>query len=436
MGITSRPKYPASGFERSTEGFRFGLDFDYAEIKDMRYRDAVASFWVDTIVSEALGDGFKIVDKEGIELPLSDEFQEYMETSNFLQEFIQLIAHTRCYGMAGCIVFESGELRAFEPEHLELEFDPKSRILSRVVATEKFGFSSIEDLPHEIELTGNKDIDAFFLVILDQRSKTFEGVSVLEKVWDLLNALWICDFMAAIYAARVGGGIKVVKGDMEKNEQDTVLASLREMTHTLKLVIPKDADFQLYTGDGQVNFDGIKGILYSSLSSATGIPMEKWRGVVGGQREGARLNRSFYYSVLKTIQDKSTAWLKRTIKLVSGLKGFGLPEKFSIEWEYKEELSEIDQANLEKIKADTASVKGNYMTGNEIREELELQPLEFFKGENEDLPMNMATKQNEIGINIDGFEQPDQPPPLEDEGKELTEEPENDQTIIEETEDE
>lgn len=399
-GVGVTPGYSPSQVDRNLEGFRFGLTFGYPQIAELRDRDPVAHFLTSGITKEALGDGFVINDSEGNEISNWSDWETFLADSKFLENFMKFISDIRAFGSAGGLIFGNGELKSFEPKTIEIFFNGTTRVMTQVICHEFFSFSNIQEIPHKIKLVNDPEIDPFIYGLIEQGSKTFEGKSVLEKVWDIINALWIIDFMAAMYAARVGAGLKIVKAGTEsKEEKDVILTDLRDLSWKGGIVIDLEDDFQLYTGEGSIDFEKLKNILYDSLASATGIPKTKWRGEVPGELSAGKINRTSYIEQTTGIQDDSQFYLRFFLKIISGMQSIPLEEGFNPSWNYKEEPTEREKSEIQLIKANAVTVTGNFMTGAEIRKEFELDDLEFFQS-TEQIPLNILIAKNNSKIAI------------------------------------
>ena len=399
--IGDTPKSGSSReLERNLESFRFGLSFDAEAIEELRARDPVAHFLTAALPQESLGDGITMFDNEMNELDNWSDWETFFTETNFLDNWILFVSDILAHGSAGAIIFESGELLSFLPKDIELFFDRDTRKITKAKCKEYFANANLEMQEHIVELVGDPELDTFIYGIIKKGAKTFQGISTLEKVWDIINALWIVDFMASLYAARVGAGIKVVKAatTVEK-EQDKILQNLRDLSYKQGIVLQLEDDFKIYTGEGSIDFEKLKNILYDSLASATGIPKTKWRGEVPGELSAGKINRSSYIDILVQIQDRSMFLLKRILRLISGLRSLPLPDDFIVEYNYKEEPTEREQSEIENIKANSFNLKANYMTGNEIREQEKLEELDFFTGSKQ-VPLAFLLKDDKFTIQL------------------------------------
>lgn len=402
--------------DRNLEGFRFGLDFSDQDIHEVRYRDPIANFLTDGITREALGDAFIIKGEDKKEIANWDEWRKFLENSAFLDNLIQHIADVRAYGSAGVLMFNTGEIKSFIPNTLRIKFDTKTREMTQATCVEKFELIGLEEDEHTIPLTGDPDVDPFHYSIIKQGEKTFKGISELQAAWDVMQSLWVVDFMAAMYAVRVGGGFKIVKAaTSDEGEKGEILQSLRDLSWKSAAVLGLEDEFQLYTGEGSIDFEKLKNILYDTLASVTGIPKTKWRGEVPGELSAGSINRSSYIDVLKQIQDATMFILRKLLKLASAFKGLDLPSKFIVEWNYKEEPTEREKAEIDGILADTFLMKANFMTGAEIREEAELDELDFFK--EKDIPLQFLLQDSSIRIQLGDDENIRTNPPVDTSGK-------------------
>jgi hypothetical protein len=405
-------KYNSTKLDRNLESFRFGLQFSDTQIAEIKVRDPIANFLTFGISQEALGDGFIIYKPNGDVIDNMEDWTDYFENTQFLDKYIKLIADSRSDGLIGCLVFEDGSFRSFIKKHLDFDFDFNTRKLNSVACHEYYDQGGLQEYIHNVELSNDPEIDPFFLVYHQMGDKTFEGKSALEPVYDIINSLWILDFMAGLYGARVAGGIKIYKvNSSDAADRATALASLRDLSYKMAMVIDNDEDFKLYTGEGTgVNFQQLKDVLFDSLVAATGIPKNKWKGELPGEPQAGKIIRKSYIEILKTIQDRSTFYLKRLLKLVANLTGRTLPDKFSIGWNFKEEPTEKEKAEVLNINSQSLVMLAKIMTGAELRTEFKLKELDYFN--NIDIPLEIFLENQKVdvkpnvGINSTGSADP------------------------------
>lgn len=439
--IESQASYNSTDYERNFSAYKPGLNINYIEFEEMRYRNPFGSALCDGITQAALGDGFDLVDEEGEELPINEAFQLHFDEVNFLQEFIQGVGHTRAYGSAGLIVFDNGELKAFNPKDIFFSMNQSTRQMQEVRVIERFAWNSLPDFDHEIKLHNDPLKDFFIYMIHKNKERTFAGESVLESPFDILEGINIIWQMAIILSARVGAGIKTLywnpKDDAEKNK---LLNYLERLNYTTRALFPKDAKFELYQPSGNFDFMSIFDLMLNALAGGTGIPITFWKGNVPGQQSGAEQNTTQLFEYFTGIQDKCFKDLIKLIKLVGQVKNFALPPEFTIVWRKKQEVSEEKEGQIEKTKSEKAILDGRIKTGNEIRKELDLSPLSIFDEENVPLDV-LYTRLNSMftvgindqetnmeGINEDESEsksnKPEQPDPRSEQSKPESDKPE------------
>jgi len=400
----------SESIDRNLQSFRFGLRFANAEIVQFREREGISRFYIDEIVDEALGEGFEIVDADDNPIPSLDQWTSFFEETKFLEHFSKAIKDARAFGQTGLLHYASGEVKSFPPYPLNNLIikadivDQKPTIIGADLR-EEYNIAVNNSKYTTLSVGSGTDYpieDVFNLVILDEGKLTFEGMPVLSPIWDLIAGLYILKFMTVIHVARVAGGLKIVyTPETDEAEKDRIINDMTQLNYKLSMVLGPEDRFEVYQGEGQgVDVSKVEDLLINALASSTGIPSTRWKGVLPGQIEGAQLNKESYMDVLKKIQKQATYWLKDSLKKISKLTGLPLPDLFKIDWSYKQQPSEKEKADLLKVLSDSITNLGDVLTGNEIREILEFEPLDFFNGENEKTPLNFISKQSSFNITM------------------------------------
>jgi hypothetical protein len=400
--------YDSTNLERNIEGFNVGLDFTDIEITEMGDRDGPSHFWCYTITEEALIDGFDLLDTDGeILTETMEQFEDFFEETNYLEEMRRAVSLTRQFGACGILHFDDGLIKAFPRPDMELSFDPVTRKFVSGTLIERLQYTTDKLFEHKLGF--DKINNSFVFMIFKEKRKTLEGRSELEPIWDDLNGLYIASFLEVIAVAKATGAVilqlkeaRALKTDAQKAAAS---APLREFGHTLSLILPDDAKVEVTYPKGVGEISTLVQDLYIKLAVASGYPLEAWRGSQQGNQSGAFQTTKKLYEVHKTIQKRAKKFYKQSIKILAGILGITLPEKFVLEWRFKEVVSDKEQSDKELVDAQTDAIDAQEFTGNELRARRGEPPLPFFdEPENKGKPLQFVTNsQNNINFNATGL---------------------------------
>jgi phage-related protein (TIGR01555 family) len=245
-----------------------------------------------------------------------------------------------------------------KPRYGMPEFYPISFVTS-------LGGSEVREVHYSriIELHGNK-IPAGATHQLSQEQR-YWGLSVLQNVDEYLRIVGssiksighlLYEFSVGKYKlADLDDILSLPNGEERIRKRMEVMDTTRSVFNSM--FFAKDDDFIREN----VNFTGVPEVLYNIfmlVSACTGYPITRLFGVspagLNSTGEGDMRN---YYDMVRSLQ-KSDAEpvIVRLVEIISEWKGIEEPY---IEWRPLKQLTEKEQAEMDKMKADTESVKAS-----------------------------------------------------------------------------
>lgn len=418
MPGTNDPYKPET-YDRNLDSFEFGAHFTDQDIREEIARDGLAAFWTFRVVKEALSDGFDLVDTDGEKLPVMDKFNDFFETTRYLQEMMQFIAYIRAYGKSGLLHFADGSIKAFEPRWMFLDYDLKNRKFNEIELQEWSVYH--DDFVTHSTAKGSEalfNLKFFVFGIFEEKSKTLQGQSVLEPIWDYLQGLNVCNFLSPLIVAQ-SSGVKIMKSvhfkpNLTAEQKEAMLRPLRESSYKLTIGMGMNDEFEIKHAPNNTFIDQTTELLYSALAASTGYPKEAWRGNQVGTTSGASQTEAKILEIHKTIQKEASPLYKESVKLIAELKGYTLPDKFTIDWRFKESMSEDQEADLLVKQAQAVQGLAPILTGNELREKYGYPKLDHF---DDTIPLSESQNQG-MDININdpsGFLQENEQGDIENE---------------------
>jgi phage-related protein (TIGR01555 family) len=249
-----------------------------------------------------------------------------------------------------------------------------------------FGGTDIREVHHSriIELQGSKvPVGATCRLGQEQR---YWGLSVLQNVDEYLRIVGgsISSIGHLLYEFSVGkykladldSILDLPDGEEKIKKRMEVMDTTRSVFNSM--FFAKDDDFIREN----VNFNGVPEVLYNIfmlVSACTGYPITRLFGVspAGLNSTGEGDMRNYYDMVRSTQKSDAEPIVVRLVEIISEWKGIEEPY---IKWHPLQQLTEKEQAEMEKLKAETESTKAStyqaYINAG-IMEPYEARFLEF-----------------------------------------------------------
>lgn len=340
--------------------FRPGKDFLPHELMFMVEATPIANFLTYGMVNEAFQNGITLLDANDEELSNNDELQKDPRWKPMIEAVKNGMSEKRAYGWSTLAVVErNGEdvIRWFGSQRLDHGAYVTYKISKDIEITEmNFSLRSQGGVIN-FTYTG-KQIEDDTYIIMDERAELFKGKSYLEPIWINIWISFIIDWQSGLYSQRVGGGIQVVEVPPEFfNDEPEMKKARAEMEAGLTVTGDRTififassenfkTKYQLYTGEGQINFKEINDIQMLRISSYTGVPREKWEG--NNIAKGASDQNASYYNTQKEgLQEEGIPILQWAIKAIFDVDVPGI--RFNIFKELDEK--KVIESKKEKLEA-------------------------------------------------------------------------------------
>lgn len=348
-------------------GFRLGQAYDVDLVDGAARRCDFCYFWTTGIVEKAMRDGYVVRDKD--KEPV--EWWTQYKRLNWIEEQIRGITFERKFGATTFGIFknwdeEPSDLIAFSPKRTKFLINPQGHFIAFLLE-EVIGGSNLP-VPHKVRGDNLNDV---FHDVLRPAEKKYQGISVLEPVWDLAQARAIVIQSMAIHTARVASGIRkaTIASRDDKAEDDTVVALMElglsrleadDMSITLRSgVTPQghqwEDKLEIDTGGAQYNYTDKIEIIHKGLSIATGIPKNYYDGIFYGSLYASDSILRMLHTALKTIQDQWTFRIEKQIQRWCELNKHDWSDEYYLDWGLKPKLTEKEEVEIDFIKAQTQS---------------------------------------------------------------------------------
>lgn len=396
-------------------GFRIGQSYDVGSVEAATRRNDVLYFWSTLIVEKAMRDGYVIHNKDA-EQP--DWFKEFWNL-NWIDNIIRGVVYERKYGATTFTLFDEGSLIPFKPDNVEFKIDRYGDFTAFRLKEEVGGYQlpiyhyagdidefqiPEDDVEHDVG-----ELEDIFHEVLRPSDKKYEGISVVEPIWDLVQIRDICLQCMGINTARVASGIRKATVEVrdDQTEDDTVVALMElglsrleadDMSITLRSGTTPEGHkwedkLEVDTGGSQYNYAEKIEICHKGLSIATGIPKNWFDGIFYGSLYASDSILQMLQTSLKTIQDQWSNRIEKMIQRWCEISGKVWQDDYKLVWNLKPKLTEKEEAELELIKAQTQATLKNsgIIDVEDARENLNLKSKEI------------EQPRNPFDINVEGL---------------------------------
>jgi len=198
----------------------------------------------------------------------------------------------------------------------------------------------------------------------------WQGLSVLDAIWDDLNVLRNIRWGMGQTMYRYGSGFPdlTFTGAEKTDIEDFISSGAFENLSARTYFAHSDAQTLEFKGLEGRALDPMNYYLppMEHISCGSGIPLAILRGVQAGALTGSEVNQAEYYGLISDEQSGYEEGIRDLVTRILRLTTDTVPE-FTFNWKGGFELDEEKKANIEKVKADTLLVKAQWHTRNEIR---------------------------------------------------------------------
>ena len=358
---------------------RAGQAFTMENCREMADRDPYGEFLAYGLPEKAIGLGFEVMKSEEEDAEVIDDWPEKWKIIE--PEWKKIVGpgagFSRTYGRSVCVIRTSDNpskqkrpfIRVFEPIQVEEVLYYNDGDIQSITIKDRDPNTG-QDI--KLEIT-DKEVDAVFEIINKRKSWFWEAQSYFEPIWDELVGLRLIRSGAVLFAVRVGAGLKIVK--IPPNTDPATLAQIKTAAQKLDslngwFVLPvEEAEIEIETGTGMVDYDALKQALLGSLAAKTGYPKAAFEGIEM-ERQGGDFNEERLLDCERVIQRRYKEIAKWLTIHLSDYHGWGITEEsFVMRYVRREVVSERQQEEINGLKATTHStyVNSGVMSADEVR---------------------------------------------------------------------
>lgn len=204
-----------------------------------------------------------------------------------------------------------------------------------------------------------------------------DGASVLDPIWDYLICLRNINWGMAQTMYRYGSGFPVVTVNGASYEQ------LKTMAEEERIANLMSRTFFLKNESMEIKFEGAQGSalnplpyyipMIENISAGTKIPAAILRGVQAGALTGSEVNEREYAMFIRSLQKLYDEPLRLVVDRV--MKALGKAIEYEIEWKSVVHLSDMAVADMDLKVEQTNEKRLLYMSVDEVREKMGLEPI-------------------------------------------------------------
>jgi len=366
-------------------GGEYGADIDNLNRTFAIKREPVAHRVVFTVAHDIFDNWFKL-EIEGDESKQKSKtfdktVQDYLKRLKAKRELTRMSVYERAYGWSIIVLGYSdgtetlsdplqeptalNEIKTYSPVAINKVEEEKSKDnprygLPNIYHISRSGLAA----PLKVHYTR---VIHFATRLLDH---DYKGMGVLDPIWDDLVTLRNIRWGMGQTMYRYGSGFPDITFENADKTQieDWIdsgafenLSARTYFAHNEKQIL----DFKGLQGRA---LDPMNYYLppMEHISSGTGIPLAILRGVQAGALTGSEVNQMEYYGLISDEQSGYEDGIRQLIDIILQLNGEESPD-YTFNWLGGFELDELKQAELERTKAETLQIQGQWHTKNEIR---------------------------------------------------------------------
>lgn len=347
--------------EKNYALFRYGRLITETMLRTETNRNPIAEFLCYGLPFEALHKGWKILEKDtNKEIDWSAEFEEKLEP--LLPDIVRGIGLERNYGHALDAMLEDDknniQFRSFEPNMYMIQANEFGNIIQAKATELVRGYDTEQTYRWQTE---EELANIYHSVNRPSRHRN-QGISYLVPIWDDVNSISLLSEMSAIFIIRVGAGRIIVAGPAAMiNDPETranIITAVQETNSAnafLLLPQPEGMEEKLDIKMESVSssYDPVqqRKVFIQNISTKTNVPSLRLEGVTQNYATAAEEGTS-YLSVLEDIQTENydlCKWISKNI----AEKVLSKTEDFDIQFNVRQELTEMDRLDLLKAQTNT-----------------------------------------------------------------------------------
>lgn len=349
--------------EKDWSAVRFGQSIDYETLRFIADRDPYGRLLVSVFVEMALGGGFDLMQAANEDEPVENNEEIWKVIKKQWRNFKKGIKLGRTWGEAFTCIFHSNNprlkkepfLKIFEPKHIEedkfLLFNDGS--IAQLHINEEEHLTG-KNIPHKFN-TYDKTKNVWHN-LQETKEHYWEGRPYLEPVWDEIQGIRAIRMGCVLFAIRVGAGLRIIV--LPAGTDPDVISDMQDAAQKWEafngfFVIPEgEAQVNIETGQGQIDYEKLKLVLLQSIAAYTNYPIAGFQGLEM-ERQAGEFQEEKVLDVCRVIQRDAEDELRWLITRFSEFYNWGYDDKsdYIIKWRGKEEISDYDQATLDQLLA-------------------------------------------------------------------------------------
>jgi len=356
-------------------------------IEAISNQNSICKFLVYDLPKLATKDFFRFENEQGSEI-LKNKL-EILDDLGLRETLQDALTAERKYGWSIIVLYENNirldslseklngseitGMEAFSPYYVEVkEFDQNGDPLIYEITVENIG---------QLQNTKTFQVHADRVIHIRTRKKdrSYEGLSILEPIWDEIIYLVWCQHNMSSYAARLGSGFKHIKiADVVNASDFQAKASRFRGISSEKFIVTDEKTAIDEKGSGTthaVNWTAIFDVLLDEIAAGSGVAKDLLKGVASGRVTGSETNERGIYGTLNEIQEDLVPIIKQImVKVFPEFK-----QRYNIKWNLSFRMTEKDRAEVELIKAQTELIKAQALAALQPQQPLIPEKIEFVK---------------------------------------------------------
>ncbi len=347
--------------EKNYALFRYGRLITETMLRTETNRNPVAEFLCYGLPFEALHKGWTILEKDtDKEVDWSPEFEEKLEP--LLPDIVRGIGNERTFGHALNALLEDDQnntqFRSFEPDMYTIQANEFGNLIQAKATELVRGFDTEQVFRWQ---TPEELANIYHSVNRPSRHRN-QGISYLVPIWDDVSSISLLSEMSAIFIIRVGAGRIIVTAPASMiNDSETrasIITAVQESNSgNMFLLLPQpdsmDEKLEVNMESTTAAYDPVqqRKVFIQNISTKTNVPSLRLEGVTQNYATAAEEGTS-YLSVLEDIQNENYDLCKWISKRIAE-KVLGKSEDFDIQFNVRQELTEMDRLDLLKAQWNT-----------------------------------------------------------------------------------
>ena len=379
---------------------------DIYHLDKVARKDPIAQFATYGVAKEAMNDGFVLTDRNGDESSKNIKIQRELRILRAEDVITLACAYALATGTGYVYTGKNryvpktpeggrlASLQAFSP--LTCNVKKYSEVGVPLSMEVVVNVGEGDYTTREMKLT--LPAEDFIFVVLDPlENNPYQGRSTLEAVWDDLTDLRYIVHAMSWYDMKIGNGMFYVV--TRTGIPDTFITRMNTSLedHSVKRAMVFDGQHVEKFGfegpqAGATDFPEHIDACLQRISAGLGIPKDVLVGATGGTNEAATASeKAAFRRISEVRKDMEYVW-REVIKR----SGFDITEEL-FRWNERFAHDEEQRSKIGMNDAQANTTKLTYMTIDEVRKELGLEPLPEGRGD------KLSSETSSFNMNVQGF---------------------------------